>query len=202
MPSYTVVEPFFREEKVLSSRFIAILVPLKGRDFLVGALSAIKKDYPKADHYCYAALAGSFEKCSDDGEPPLCAGRPLLKLLHEGRLEGVLLCAVRYFGGSKLGLGRLRHVYLQTAEGCLGRASLYEMIQREVYDVKASYRAYEALKGFAAENALTLEKTIFGTVVELTALSDAKIDRPLGEILLHEGSYVYLGQRQALRRKT
>ena len=52
-------------------------------------------------------------KSCDDGEPKGTAGHPLLELLYKKDINNVALLVVRYFGGTKLGAGRLLRTYLQ-----------------------------------------------------------------------------------------
>jgi putative IMPACT (imprinted ancient) family translation regulator len=48
--------------------------------------------------------------------------------LREKGLRRVCLVAVRYFGGTKLGLGRLKRVYLGVGEAAVAKASLLEIV--------------------------------------------------------------------------
>ena len=117
----TVSSSFSMEEKVLSSRFIGVLLPLLGRSF-EAAKEGIVLLYPKATHYCYAFKKGNLEGSSDDGEPSHSAGLPLLAILRGSGLDEVALFVVRYFGGTKLGLPRLTHAYREMGKAVLMKA--------------------------------------------------------------------------------
>lgn len=97
----------------MKSRFVAILLPLENADDFKEMLKSIQKEHPKAKHIVYAYRSGDRSKSNDDGEPKGTAGRPLLELLHKRELNNVVIFVARYFGGTKLGAGRLLRTYLQ-----------------------------------------------------------------------------------------
>lgn len=97
----------------MKSRFVAILIPLENVDDFKELLKAIQKEHPKAKHIVYAYRVGEKSKSCDDQEPKGTAGRPLLELLHKKNMNNVVLFVARYFGGTKLGAGRLLRTYLQ-----------------------------------------------------------------------------------------
>lgn len=97
----------------MKSRFVAILYPLENADDFKQMLKEIQKEHPKAKHIVYAYRSQDRSKSCDDGEPKGTAGRPLLELLHKKEMNNVVVFVVRYFGGTKLGAGRLLRTYLQ-----------------------------------------------------------------------------------------
>jgi putative IMPACT (imprinted ancient) family translation regulator len=56
---------------------------------------------------------------NDDGEPSNSAGRPILGQIESVGLDNVLVCVVRYYGGTKLGVGGLIQAYRDTARNVL-----------------------------------------------------------------------------------
>ncbi len=97
----------------MKSRFVAILLPLENADDFKEMLKDIQKEHPKAKHIVYAYRQGDRSKSCDDREPKGTAGRPLLELLHKKEMNNVVIFVARYFGGTKLGAGRLLRTYLQ-----------------------------------------------------------------------------------------
>ncbi len=55
----------------------------------------------------------------DDGEPNHSAGDPILGQIKSKNLTNVLIVVVRYFGGTKLGVGGLIQAYKTAAEEAL-----------------------------------------------------------------------------------
>ena len=99
--------------EVMKSKFIAILLPISDENQFKDILKDIKKEHRKARHVVYAYRLGQSYKSNDDGEPKGTAGRPLLELLLKKDINNCALIVVRYFGGTKLGAGRLLRTYVQ-----------------------------------------------------------------------------------------
>ena len=111
--SYVVKENSIQQIEVMKSKFIAYLIPLKNEEDFKPILNNLRKEHKKARHIVYAYRVGMKSKSCDDGEPKGTAGHPLLELLYKKDLTDVALLVVRYFGGTKLGAGRLLRTYLQ-----------------------------------------------------------------------------------------
>jgi uncharacterized YigZ family protein len=98
--------------KEKSSEFIAIVYPVDNEETALNQLNEIRKKYFDASHHCYAyKLKSGEEKYSDDGEPKGTAGIRILNAIQHFDLSDVLLVVVRYFGGTKLGVGPLGKAY-------------------------------------------------------------------------------------------
>ena len=111
--SFTIDKETTNLIEVMKSKFIAYLIPLKNEENFKPILNNLRKEHKKARHIVYAYRVGMKSKSCDDGEPKGTAGHPLLELLYKKDLTDVALLVVRYFGGTKLGAGRLLRTYLQ-----------------------------------------------------------------------------------------
>lgn len=85
------------------------------RNDLIAKLQAIHK---KAVHFVWAfRILNEYdhivEGSSDDGEPKGSAGVPILEVLRGKCLVNIICVCVRYFGGTKLGIGGLVRAYTQ-----------------------------------------------------------------------------------------
>ncbi|MBE6133229.1 MAG: YigZ family protein [Erysipelotrichaceae bacterium] len=98
--------------EVMKSKFIAILLPINDEEQFKNILKDIRKEHRKAKHVVYAYRLGQSYKSNDDGEPKGTAGRPLLELLLKKDINNCALIVVRYFGGTKLGAGKLLRTYV------------------------------------------------------------------------------------------
>ena len=103
------------EQIIKNSRFITRLVKITKKDEVEDILNNVKKEYPKATHYCYAYIVNDYKKASDDGEPGGTAGMPIYTVLERKKLNNTLIVVIRYFGGIKLGAGGLFRAYMETA---------------------------------------------------------------------------------------
>jgi uncharacterized YigZ family protein len=138
-------EGFYMER---GSKFLAIACPVQTEEAAQQWLHRIKKDHPKARHYCTALRLGpdaSLERSSDDGEPSGSAGRPMLGQLIKYDLTNVFIVVVRYFGGTKLGIPGLIEAYkTSTANAILAG----EIVERHVFAKVRIQMAYDSFPHF------------------------------------------------------
>jgi uncharacterized YigZ family protein len=103
------------ELEIKRSKFIAYAINATDREQADAFVKHLKNTNPRANHVCWAYIAGSPEtterSMSDDGEPSGTAGMPMLKVLQYSGLGDVAVAVVRYFGGTKLGTGGLQRAY-------------------------------------------------------------------------------------------
>jgi len=124
--------------KEKSSEFIAIVYPVDNEETALNQLNEIRKKYFDASHHCYAyKFKSGEEKYSDDGEPKGTAGIRILNAIQHFDLSDVLLVVVRYFGGTKLGVGPLGKAYYNASIEVLEKAeiqskNLFQKIEIEV----------------------------------------------------------------------
>lgn len=97
------------------SKFQGYLFELKDFSQVKNIIDNLWKEHKKARHICYAAIVEGQEKIEDDGEPSGTAGRPIHNILKYNNEKNMLLVVVRYFGGKKLGAGRLLRSYSKCA---------------------------------------------------------------------------------------
>ena len=116
---YTLGERALGETKVRGSRFIGYAAPVAGREEAEVFIREISSKHHDATHNCYAYRVGvgddSLFRYSDAGEPSGTAGKPILEAIDGHILTDVVCVVARYFGGTKLGTGRLARAYAQCA---------------------------------------------------------------------------------------
>lgn len=132
----TIKENIINEIIIKNSRFITLLCKLQTNN-IEEILDKIKKDYPKATHYCYAYIYGEEKRSSDDGEPGGTAGIPILNVLEKENLNNILVVVVRYFGGIKLGAGGLVRAYTKSVTEALKKAHF--LFLENGYQVKITF---------------------------------------------------------------
>lgn len=196
---YTILE---RNEITLirdRSSFIGILIHATSVESVKQYLLDIKKQYPKAKHYCYAYIIGQNKKCSDDGEPAKTAGRPLLELLEKKEMDETLLVVVRYFGGVLLGASRLMSTYLETGVQAVNSADIVEIKSSYIYEMTLSYNEYDALKSYARKNTFSLENVVFEDKIKVNVLANEDSGEELANAFPHSEINV-LGTKKIYRR--
>jgi uncharacterized YigZ family protein len=139
---YTIEQPAMAEFKDRGSRFLAYCFPVGTIEACKKLIAALKKEHPKAVHYCIAyrlGIDGNIFRVSDDGEPAGSAGRPILGQIDSKQLTNVLVVVVRYFGGTLLGVPGLIHAYKTATSLTL---QLTPMVQKAVelsYELNFDY---------------------------------------------------------------
>ena len=108
----------------MKSKFIAIAFPIASVEEFKEKLKLIEKEHHKARHVVYAYRIDNVYKSTDNGEPKCTAGRPLLELLLKKDVNNIALVVVRYFGGTKLGAGKLLRTYLSSGVEVLKKVGI------------------------------------------------------------------------------
>ena len=125
--AYTVDQTYIKQVEVMKSKFVAYLFPLSSEESFKEILASLRKEHKKARHIVYAYRYSVKSKSCDDGEPKGTAGHPLLELLYRKDINNVALLVVRYFGGTKLGAGRLLRTYLQAGVDVVNESALVNL---------------------------------------------------------------------------
>jgi putative IMPACT (imprinted ancient) family translation regulator len=100
------------ELKEKGSRFLAIAVPVRARDDAETFIAAQTARFREATHVVPAFLLHDGTAfASDAGEPAGSSGPPLLHAIEGAGLADVAAVVVRWFGGTKLGIGGLVRAY-------------------------------------------------------------------------------------------
>ena len=110
----TIEQEGFAEYRERGSRFLAFSFPFNDTGKLKEIIQRLKKEHPKANHFCYAykiGVDGNKFRSSDDNEPSGSAGKPILNLITSKEITDVLIVVVRYFGGTLLGVPGLINAY-------------------------------------------------------------------------------------------
>ena len=114
----TIEQEGFAEYKEKGSRFLAFSFPFTDVLQLKGLIQNLKKEHPKAGHFCFAyriGNEGNIFRSSDDKEPAASAGKPILGIIDSKCITDVLIVVVRYFGGTLLGIPGLINAYKSSA---------------------------------------------------------------------------------------
>ncbi len=119
-------------------------------------LSFLRKKYYDATHHCYAyKTSHNEEKFSDDGEPNGTAGIRILNSINHFALVDILIVVIRYFGGTKLGVGPLGKAYAETSMNLLKTAKLVELTKYQevkiIYDFDYTSKIHYFLNKFNAK---------------------------------------------------
>ena len=132
-------ETLFKER---GSKFFGYAFPVVDEEEVKECIEALKKQHHTARHFCYAwQLGKSYEsyRANDDGEPNNSAGMPIYGQLQAFDVTNVLVVSVRYFGGTKLGVGGLIQAYKTSAQLALETSKIIEKTIDKEFLLKFEY---------------------------------------------------------------
>ncbi len=101
------------------SKFIGFARRVETSQEALDFFDQLKKQHPTANHCCFAyrlGPEGQEIRTNDDGEPTHSAGAPILGQIQSFGLTHTAVAVVRYFGGTKLGVGGLLKAYKTAAQ--------------------------------------------------------------------------------------
>ena len=111
------------------SKFFGYAYPVNNEEAIKNHIEQLKKEHHTARHWCYAwQLGKKYEhfRANDDGEPNNSAGMPIYGQLQSFNVTNTLVVVVRYFGGTKLGVGGLIQAYKTGAQMALESSEIVE----------------------------------------------------------------------------
>jgi uncharacterized YigZ family protein len=178
----TIDHPATGLYKEKGSKFLAFALPVESEDQVRLHLENLRKEYFDARHHCFAWMLGAERnhfRAFDDGEPNHSAGDPILGQIRSRNLTNVLVVVVRYFGGTKLGVGGLISAYKQSAEDALNKAIIVERELTEIVQLEFEYNATPEVMRLVKEFSLTVLEQQF----ELNCFIVLKVPMRLGSKL-------------------
>ena len=148
--------------KEKGSKFIGYVFPVTNENDVKTHIEELKKKHHSARHWCYAWRLGIEQiiyRANDDGEPNNSAGQPIYGQLLSKNITNVLLVVVRYFGGTKLGVGGLINAYKTTAKLTLDESLIIERTIDVNFQITFEYKDMNKIMRIIKENNLkTLTK--------------------------------------------
>lgn len=128
-----------------SSKFFYFSFPVKNEVEIKMHLAELRKKFYDARHHCFAWVLGKEAdqfRANDDGEPNHSAGDPILGQIRSNNLTNILIVVVRYFGGTKLGMGGLIQAYKTSAALAIEEN---EIIEEQVKTTVSIYFPYQVM---------------------------------------------------------
>lgn len=133
-----------RQAEIKSKRSVFVC-RLKYADTIEEAkdfISNVSKEYKTATHNCWAYVVGDcgqISHCSDAGEPPGTAGKPMLNALLSHDMTCTAAVVTRYFGGVKLGVRGLIEAYALAVDEAVARAPLARLVKTQAFKIILDY---------------------------------------------------------------
>lgn len=137
---------------------------------------------------CYAYRLGydyATYRANDDGEPSNSAGTPILGQIQSFELTNVLIGVIRYFGGTKLGVGGLITAYKTAAKESLNAASIVEKAILNRLQLNFNYDLMPNIMSFVKKYELSIKEQKFELdcelIVEFPISNKTKITNELND---------------------
>jgi uncharacterized YigZ family protein len=158
---------------IKNSRFFSRIFPLKDESDLSDMLQGVRASYKKTTHIVYAYRLfkdGVIQDyCTDAGEPAGSAGQPLLRVLQGKGLANVCLVVVRYFGGTKLGIGGLIKAYTEAAQIAIEQSRLMAKTELTTIKLSVDYNQLEPLLYAIKQKGGKIKSIVYEEKVSITA---------------------------------
>ena len=143
-----------------NSKFFGYAFPVLDEDDVKDCLEELKKKHHTARHFCYAYQIGIEDikyRANDDGEPNNSAGMPIYGQIQSFDVTNILIVSVRYFGGTKLGVGGLINAYKTSAQLTLETSTIVEKTIDIFYQLNFEYDMMNKVMRIIKEKNITLE---------------------------------------------
>lgn len=125
-----------------NSKFFGFAFPVTNEEEVKVCIEEVKKTHYSARHFCYAYQIGVKDikyRANDDGEPNNSAGMPIYGQIQSFEVTNILIVVVRYFGGTKLGVGGLINAYKTSAQITLEASKIVEKTIDVFYQLNFEY---------------------------------------------------------------
>ena len=133
------IETLFKDR---NSKFYGYAYPISNENDVKTHLTNLRSKHHQARHWCYAWVIGErYDKhrFNDDGEPSNSAGAPIYGQLQSYNVTNILIVVVRYFGGTKLGVGGLINAYRTSAQQALNASKIVEQTINHKFKIVFEY---------------------------------------------------------------
>lgn len=159
--SYKTIEERSKETliKDKNSKFYGYAFPVLNESDVKLAIDNLKKKHHTARHFCYSWQLGTETirfRANDDGEPNNSAGMPIYGQIQAFDVTNILIVSVRYFGGTKLGVGGLIQAYKNSAQITLEASIIIEKTIDVVYALYFEYDLMNKVMRVVKENNLKI----------------------------------------------
>lgn len=159
------------ERKEKKSIFLTKAYPVSNEDEVNNILNDLKKKYYDASHRCYAyRLLSGKSKFSDAGEPSGTAGIRILNSIDHHELQDCLLVVIRYFGGTKLGVGPLGKAYYAAADQALAESNIITKKPYLKAEIKLPISSFDKLNRVLTSNKIKVTETAYDAETSIKCL--------------------------------
>ncbi len=159
-PSHITIAHEVRAEITIKrSVFLACIIPVRSKQGAMDTLARLRSEFHTAVHHCWAyrlGASGMDYRMSDDGEPSGSAGKPILFCLQKSGLTDTMIVVIRWFGGTKLGVGGLARAYTEAAQAVLEIAERKTVVETVPLAIHCGYDDVSVVTEWLESHGLTI----------------------------------------------
>ncbi len=141
------------------SKFYGYSYPISDEREVKPIIENLKKEHHTARHWCYAWQIGTNKiryRANDDGEPSNSAGPPIYGQIQAFNLTNILVVVVRYFGGTKLGVGGLMNANKNGAKLAIQASEIVEKTIDKTFLITFEYKDMNKVMRVVKEKQLNI----------------------------------------------
>lgn len=142
------------------SKFFGYALPVASEEEIKECIDRLKKEHYNARHWCFAwQLGKNYDRyrVNDDGEPSNSAGMPIYGQLQSFDVTNIVVVVVRYFGGTKLGVGGLIQAYKTAAKMALENSKIVKKTIDELFLIEFDYSEMNTVMRILKEESLIIK---------------------------------------------
>lgn len=178
--------------KIKRSVFVCRLSYVDTIDGAKQFISKVAKEYKTATHNCWAYVVGDcgqISHCSDAGEPPGTAGKPMLNALLSHNITNTAAVVTRYYGGVKLGVRGLIEAYSLAVGEAIDQIPLVRSVKTQTFQICLGYSENDSFLKRISTLKTTIARTDYKELVTHELVVELS-DLPALESIITQ----YLGQ--------
>ncbi len=144
-----------------NSKFFGYAFPITSEEEVKSIIEGLIKQHHSARHWCYAWQIGTENikyRANDDGEPSNSAGQPIYGQIQSFDVTNILIVVVRYFGGTKLGVGGLINAYKTAAQLALESSKIIQKTIDKKFVLIFEYKDMNKVMRIIKEHNLNIVK--------------------------------------------
>ncbi|MEN8928135.1 MAG: YigZ family protein [Flavobacteriales bacterium] len=161
-------ESLFKEK---GSKFFGYAFSVFNEEEVKEKLDEIRKLHNTARHHCYGYRLGVGQeeryRANDDGEPSNSAGKPIYGQLLSAEITNVLIVVVRYFGGTKLGVGGLISAYKIAAKEAIDSGIIVTKEIMNYFQIQFDYLEMSGVMNYVKHQKLEVVSQVFEANCEI-----------------------------------
>lgn len=165
-------ESLYKEK---GSKFLGLALGIENESELKNNIDDLRRKHHNARHVCWGMILGQngeIKKSNDDGEPAFSAGEPILGQMIASDITFAAVLVVRYFGGTKLGVGGLKQAYKQAAYDAIANAKIEKNYPSFKLRITFPYEHTQIIMNLVDQHGVIVDQDYGDHIIALVAIRE------------------------------